>query len=120
LVIKALADITGIEAPALTHRIMGSWMPEDYTYDQLVGSKRPPMISHRPTRFFWLTLFRKHQKNANRPRRLGNALGAAENWQAEWKWDGIRAQMIKRNGEIFIWSRGEDLATEKFLSCIPS
>jgi DNA ligase-1 len=45
---------------------------------------------------------------------LQGALGDATDWQAEWKWDGIRAQLIKRDGEIFIWSRGEDLATEKF------
>ncbi len=41
-------------------------------------------------------------------------LGNPADWQAEWKWDGIRGQMIKRNSELFIWSRGEDLMTEKF------
>ena len=35
-------------------------------------------------------------------------------WQAEWKWDGIRGQIIKRNNELFVWSRGEELMTEKF------
>jgi DNA ligase-1 len=35
-------------------------------------------------------------------------------WQAEWKWDGIRGQMIKRNKELFVWSRGEELMTDKF------
>ena len=41
-------------------------------------------------------------------------LGDISDWQAEWKWDGIRAQVIKREGEVFIWSRGEDLITERF------
>ncbi|PYS88911.1 MAG: cisplatin damage response ATP-dependent DNA ligase, partial [Acidobacteria bacterium] len=41
-------------------------------------------------------------------------LGDLSEWQAEWKWDGIRAQVIKRKGEVFIWSRGEDLMTERF------
>ncbi len=41
-------------------------------------------------------------------------LGSISDWQAEWKWDGIRAQIIKRAGEVFIWSRGEDLMTERF------
>ena len=41
-------------------------------------------------------------------------LGNEDEWQAEWKWDGIRGQMIKRNDEIFVWSRGEELMTEKF------
>jgi DNA ligase-1 len=37
-----------------------------------------------------------------------------EEWQAEWKWDGIRGQVIKRNNELFVWSRGEELMTDKF------
>jgi len=41
-------------------------------------------------------------------------LGEPELWQAEWKWDGIRGQMIKRNNELFVWSRGEELMTDKF------
>ena len=41
-------------------------------------------------------------------------LGEPAEWQAEWKWDGIRGQLIKRNGEIFVWSRGEELMTDKF------
>jgi DNA ligase-1 len=47
-------------------------------------------------------------------------LGDAAHWQAEWKWDGIRGQIIKRNGELFVWSRGEELMTEKFRSTIPA
>jgi DNA ligase-1 len=45
---------------------------------------------------------------------LETTLGDPQNWQAEWKWDGIRGQIIKRNGELFVWSRGEDLMTDKF------
>ena len=41
-------------------------------------------------------------------------LGEAKDWQIEYKWDGIRGQIIKRNEEIFIWSRGEELVTEQF------
>ncbi|HYO21635.1 MAG TPA: cisplatin damage response ATP-dependent DNA ligase, partial [Flavisolibacter sp.] len=43
-----------------------------------------------------------------------STLGEPEEWQVEWKWDGIRGQIIKRNNEIFVWSRGEGLMTEKF------
>src|SRR5690606_5848570 len=42
------------------------------------------------------------------------ALGNAADWQAEWKWDGIRGQLILRKGEVFLWSRGEELITEQF------
>jgi len=41
-------------------------------------------------------------------------LGNPEEWQAEWKWDGIRSQVIQRKGNFFIWSRGEELVTDKF------
>ncbi len=41
-------------------------------------------------------------------------LGDRNEWQAEWKWDGIRGQIIKRNNELFVWSRGEELMTDKF------
>ena len=41
-------------------------------------------------------------------------LGDANEWQAEWKWDGIRGEIIKRNNELFVWSRGEELMTDKF------
>ena len=41
-------------------------------------------------------------------------LGEPDEWQAEWKWDGIRGQIIKRNNELFVWSRGEELMTDKF------
>jgi DNA ligase-1 len=43
-----------------------------------------------------------------------STLGEPNEWQAEWKWDGIRGQIIKRNHELFVWSRGEELMTEKF------
>ena len=41
-------------------------------------------------------------------------LGPPDRWQIEWKWDGIRAQLVKRNGQLWIWSRGEELVTERF------
>jgi len=41
-------------------------------------------------------------------------LGPPSNWQIEWKWDGIRAQIVKRQGQLWIWSRGEDLVTDHF------
>jgi DNA ligase 1 len=42
------------------------------------------------------------------------SLGRRDEWQAEWKWDGIRAQLIRRQGQTFLWSRGEELVTERY------
>ncbi|MFD0795306.1 ATP-dependent DNA ligase [Mucilaginibacter litoreus] len=114
LVIKALADVTGIEPPVLTHRIMGKWMPEDYTYEQLIQEQTANDDISRPYPFFLAYPIQETSEKQKSAEEVQQALGAASEWQAEWKWDGIRAQMIKRDGQIFIWSRGEDLATEKF------
>jgi len=114
LVIKALAEITGIESPVLTHRIMGSWMPETFTYEQLVQEQGESDDISRPYPFFLAYPIQETSEKQKSPDELGIALGEPGEWQAEWKWDGIRSQLIKRGGEIFIWSRGEDLATDKF------
>ncbi|MDP9081194.1 MAG: ATP-dependent DNA ligase [Bacteroidota bacterium] len=114
LVVKALAEITGIEAPALTHRIMGSWMPETYTYEQLVQEDSASDDISRPYPFFLAYPIQETSEKQKSSDELKIALGDEAEWQAEWKWDGIRSQLIKRGGEIFIWSRGEDLATDKF------
>ncbi|MGF7079267.1 ATP-dependent DNA ligase [Mucilaginibacter sp. UYCu711] len=114
LVIKALADITKLDAATLTHRIMGNWMPQTYTYEQLVQEQGASDDISRPYPFFLAYPIQETSEKQKSAGDLKNALGDASEWQAEWKWDGIRAQLIKRDGKIFIWSRGEDLATEKF------
>ena len=114
LVIKALADITSLDAATLTHRIMGNWLPETYTYEQLVQEQGAADDISRPYPFFLAYPIQETSDKQKSTDEIQVALGDAEQWQAEWKWDGIRAQMIKREGKIFIWSRGEDLATEKF------
>ena len=45
---------------------------------------------------------------------LTERLGPVQDWMLEWKWDGIRAQIIRRNQQTFVWSRGEELMTERF------
>jgi len=114
LVIKALSEISGLDAATLTHRIMGSWMPETYSYKQLLEDQNPADDISRPYPFFLAYPIQETSDKQRSVEELQGALGDAAEWQAEWKWDGIRAQMIRRDGKIFIWSRGEDLATDKF------
>lgn len=114
LVIKALADITNLDAPTLTHRIMGNWLPETYTYEQLIQEQGASDDVSRPYPFFLAYPIQETSEKQKSADELKTSLGNAADWQAEWKWDGIRAQLIKRDGKIFIWSRGEDLATDKF------
>jgi DNA ligase-1 len=114
LVVKALAEISGLEAATLTHRLMGNWMPETYSYAQLVQEQGSSDDISRPYPFFLAYPIQETSEKQKSAAELKIALGDETEWQAEWKWDGIRAQLIKRGGKIFIWSRGEDLATEKF------
>jgi DNA ligase-1 len=114
LVIKALADISGLDAATLTHRIMGNWMPDTYSYEQLTQKGNASDDVSRPYPFFLAYPIQETSDKQKSADELKVTLGDAGEWQAEWKWDGIRAQLIKRDGQIFIWSRGEDLATEKF------
>lgn len=114
LVIKALAEVAGLDATTLTHRMMGSWLPETYNYKQLVQAQGVDDDISRPYPFFLAYPIQETSEKQRSAQDLQSTLGPADLWQAEWKWDGIRAQLIKRGGRIFIWSRGEDLATDKF------
>jgi DNA ligase 1 len=103
LVVRAIAQITGQEVAIVTHRITGGWSPESVTFEELVlGEKHSDDLS-RPYPFFLAY-----------PLDTPQQLGQPEEWSVEWKWDGIRSQLIRRQQTSFIWSRGEDLITDKF------
>lgn len=106
LVTRALSQLSELPTDIIAMRLMGDWTPsaEFFTHllDPELGSDETPIARPYP---FHLA----HQ--ADFP---VTDLGEVKNWQAEWKWDGIRAQVIKRQDEVFIWSRGEDLMTERF------
>lgn len=106
LVVRALSQISEMPSDIIAHRAMGDWepTPEFFTHliDPNLEADETPIARPYP---FHLA----HQ--ADFPI---DELGRLADWQAEWKWDGIRAQVIKRAGQVFIWSRGEDLMTERF------
>lgn len=105
LVIKGLAAATGVTEAVLTHRLMGDFKPTVDFYQSLISidveDTRSPS---QPYPFFLASPLEDDRlKDEDFSR-----------WQAEWKWDGIRAQIIRRDGQTFIWSRGEDLITHQF------
>ncbi len=114
LIIKALAEISGLETSVLTHRIMGNWDPATFSYQDLIHPDDGSSDISRPYPFYLAYAIQDTSDQSKSAEEIEQALGDTNYWQAEWKWDGIRAQAIHREGEIFIWSRGEDLATEKF------
>ncbi len=103
LVIKALAEVTGNEISEIAHRLTGDWDPAETKFEELILNDNGENYS-KPYPFY---LSYPIEGDITE-------LGDPENWNIEWKWDGIRSQLIKRNGEIFLWSRGEELITEKF------
>jgi len=104
LVEKSLSAYYNIDANAIAHRLMGNWTPTNTTFDELLFSHSQLDDASKPYPFFLAHPLQ------DEPEQLGNV----NEWFAEWKWDGIRSQIIVRNGELFIWSRGEELVTQKF------
>ena len=104
LVVKALAAEYEIPADVLTHRLMGDFSPSKEFYQQLIQTDTVEAAPSRPYPFFLASPI-DIDKFADE---------SMASWQAEWKWDGIRAQLIHRAKQHFIWSRGEDLSTPQF------
>jgi len=104
LVTRALARFSGLSEAVLAHRLMGQWVAEPSFYARLFTPETGDADISRPYPFFL----------AYPLDGAPEALGPASEWHAEWKWDGIRAQVIRRQRQTFIWSRGEELITEKF------
>ena len=104
MVINALSELTGISSNILSHRMAGNWNPADLTYQNLIFEDRIHTDISQPYPFFLAYPIEGEVASLGEPKDL----------QAEWKWDGIRGQLIVRKNEMFLWSRGEDLVTEKF------
>jgi DNA ligase 1 len=104
LVVRALAVLSGLPRATIAHRLMGRWQPTGAWYRGLLGASGFHDEPSRPYPFFLASPLEQPPY----------VLGSIEDWLAEWKWDGIRAQLIRRRGEIFLWSRGEELVTERF------
>ncbi len=104
LMVRALSKYTEIEENILAHRLMGNWTPQITTFQKLVLEADPNEDISKPYPFYLAYAL------ADEPEELG----AIEDWQVERKWDGIRGQIIVRENAVFVWSRGEELVTEKF------
>ncbi|WP_426147149.1 ATP-dependent DNA ligase [Polaromonas sp. DSR2-3-2] len=115
-VTQALAAIAGVDAKRVAQRLMGythiSGQPGAADYAALIApessSELNQQTSGQPYPFFLAHPF-------NQPLAQFDALlGPPAGWIVEWKWDGIRAQLVKRAGQVWLWSRGEELVTERF------
>jgi DNA ligase 1 len=103
MVINAIAKISNISAGAIAHQLMGNWDPQTTQWQQIISQESTIDFS-KPYPFYLAYPLENEIES----------LGNLENWQIEYKWDGIRGQIIKRNDTVYIWSRGEELVTDKF------
>jgi DNA ligase 1 len=104
LVVRGLASATGIEASLIEHRLMGDWVPTAQFFSSLISTESIVTNTSRPYPFCLAHALQEPPES----------LGDVSDWQAEWKWDGIRAQIVRRGGKSYIWSRGEELITDQF------
>ena len=109
LVTRALAAVSGVDAKIVAQRLIGytgvDRRPDAVAFRALIASEHAgATASAHPYPFFLA-----------HPLTIPVAsLGAASEWLVEWKWDGIRAQLVRRGGTTCVWSRGEELVTERF------
>ena len=115
-VTQALAAVGSIEAKRVAQRLMGylhiTGQPTAADYAVLIASENSSELNQKtsgqPYPFFLAHPF-------NLPLDQFDAvLGSPANWIVEWKWDGIRAQLVRRAGQVWLWSRGEELVTDRF------
>jgi DNA ligase-1 len=104
LVIKGLSAAVAVPEPVLAHRLMGEFEPSVDFYGRLTSQEATENAPSQPYPFFLASPLDPEKFQAE----------DGCHWLAEWKWDGIRAQVIKRADQVFIWSRGEDLVTHQF------
>lgn len=118
---QALAAVSGVDAKRIAQRLMGythiGARPAAQDYQRLVrpddeagqpGSAALQEASGHPYPFFLA-----HPLQLP-PAQMHEVLGSPDDWLVEWKWDGIRAQLVRRAGATWLWSRGEELVSERF------
>ncbi|RFU48944.1 ATP-dependent DNA ligase [Paraburkholderia sp. DHOC27] len=119
LVVRALAEVAGVDHKRIAQRMVG-WTdsqqkPDAARYLRLIAPEASGEEGEVATDVAESDLglpypfFLAHPLQAD-----PETLGSPDHWQIEWKWDGIRAQLVKRAGRVWIWSRGEDLITSRF------
>ncbi|WP_109511261.1 ATP-dependent DNA ligase [Pseudomonas ovata] len=115
LVTRALATMAGLDSKRVAQRLVGytdlSHRPTAPSYLKLIAPESDDEHAQRGGQPYPFFLAHALQQPVEQFEAL---LGPAEDWQVEWKWDGIRAQVVKREGRLWVWSRGEELVTERF------
>ncbi|PYB83279.1 MULTISPECIES: ATP-dependent DNA ligase [Pseudomonas] len=115
LVTRALAALAGVDAKRVAQRMVGytdlAHQPTPQRYLALIAQESAEEHAQRGGQPYPFFLAHPLQEPLER---FDAVLGPPQEWLVEWKWDGIRAQLVKRDGRAWLWSRGEELITERF------
>ncbi|MBV4454243.1 MULTISPECIES: ATP-dependent DNA ligase [Pseudomonas] len=115
LVTRALAAMADLDSKRVAQRLVGytdlSNRPTPEGYLKLIAAESSDEHAQRGGQPY--PFFLAHGL-AQPVEQFDTLLGPPANWQVEWKYDGIRAQLVKREGRLWVWSRGEELVTERF------
>jgi DNA ligase 1 len=104
LVIRSIAEAVGTEPTVIAARLMGDWSPSADWFRGIATVDRRATDTSQPYPFCLASPLEDSPES----------LGALDAWRVEWKWDGIRAQLLRRDGQTWLWSRGEELITTRF------
>ena len=104
LVVRAIAGAAGIDPTIVAARLMGDWTPSAEWFAGVTATTTTASDASQPYPFFLASPLDDGPES----------LGARDDWLVEWKWDGIRAQLVRRAGQVWLWSRGEELITMRF------
>jgi DNA ligase-1 len=102
--VRAVAQAAGLPATTIAARLMGEWAPSAEWFSSVLSLERTDDDGSRPYPFCLASPLDVAPET----------LGSPDEWLIEWKWDGIRAQLVKRDGRVHLWSRGEELITHRF------
>ena len=109
LVTKSIAKMIGVEESIISHRLMGEFKPSTETFKFLTNKKLDlKELNYKPYPFQLANTLEEKIKKFD-----------VNEYNFEWKWDGIRSQLIKRSNNISIWTRGEELVNNSFPELIP-
>jgi DNA ligase-1 len=104
LVVRAISQAAGLPPTTIAARLMGEWTPSAEWFSSVLSHERTEDDRSRPYPFCLASPLDEPPES----------LGSPAEWLIEWKWDGIRAQLVKRDGRVHLWSRGEELITHRF------
>lgn len=114
LVIRALAQMSGVPTQTIAHRLSVGWRPGRDTISRLTAPDEGGVEANEDQPYpFFLASPIDHAIERD-PERMAAEFGDVSRWLFEWKWDGIRGQLIRRGGRSSLWSRGEEELTQRF------